>query len=379
MREPCTKPPQPYVDKRNGHPYYQVSAANGKKLKKYIPEGATPAERERIWRKLQERASWTKAARQDATVSGIVAYKVDRCKLMREYNTAATYAWCHGRIDADAIGSMPAGDVRPFMVTEFVRRLVEGKSGSAISSASANTVISLLHSSYALAVQDGVVTANPVDNMGKLPVKHDKLKFMDLDDGRKLREWALSVGPSEPFETRLLAAAVLVAMATGLRNGEVCGLRKCDFKQDHKDGPRIVVCGTATKGGWTSPKGGTSRTVTVDEDTSRRLGAWATDVDVAYRRTTNMLFPSKKGKIRRTETLSKPFGELCRELGLSTVSRFHDLRHMHATALLEQGVPPYDVQKRLGHKSMDTMIAHYAHLMPQADRHAAEAYARLWR
>lgn len=378
MTAPFPNPPQPYVDKRNGHLYYQVCAANGKRRKKYIPEGATEAERERIWRKLCEKAVWNKVTRQDETVSGIVAYKVTQSKLMREFHTAATYAWCHGRIDADEIGAMPASDVKPFMVMDFVRRLVDGRSGTRLTNSSVNIVLSLLRSSYALAVQDGIVTANPVDNIGKLPVKHDGLKFIDLDDGRKLREWARDYWKYD-FEEQMLAVAVLLAMATGLRVGEVCGLRKCDFNRDHKDGSRVVVCGTATKGGWTTPKGGEPRTVTVDDETARVLEAWERRVGERYAQTTNLLFPSKKGRIRRTETLSKPFGELCRRLGLSTVSRFHDLRHMHATALLEQGVPPYDVQKRLGHKSMDTMIAHYAHLMPQADRHAAEAYARLWR
>ena len=57
--------------------------------------------------------------------------------------------------------------------------------------------------------------------------------------------------------------------------------------------------------------------------------------------------------------------------------RVHDLRHTHASWLIEAGVSLPAIQARLGHESITTTIGVYGHLMPDADREAAEAMSRL--
>ena len=39
---------------------------------------------------------------------------------------------------------------------------------------------------------------------------------------------------------------------------------------------------------------------------------------------------------------------------------YHSLRHTHTTMLIENGAPPIYVQKRLGHKNLDTTLNIYA-------------------
>ena len=46
---------------------------------------------------------------------------------------------------------------------------------------------------------------------------------------------------------------------------------------------------------------------------------------------------------------------------------FHRLRHTHASMLLAEGRPATDVAERLGHKSVRTTLAVYAHAMPGSD------------
>lgn len=57
--------------------------------------------------------------------------------------------------------------------------------------------------------------------------------------------------------------------------------------------------------------------------------------------------------------------------------RVHDLRHTHASWLIAAGVPLPAIQARLGHESITTTIDLYGHLMPDADRDAVDALARL--
>jgi len=51
--------------------------------------------------------------------------------------------------------------------------------------------------------------------------------------------------------------------------------------------------------------------------------------------------------------------------------RLHDLRHAHATILLEQGVHPKIVQERLGHSSVSTTLDIYSHVVPSLQQAAA--------
>ena len=51
--------------------------------------------------------------------------------------------------------------------------------------------------------------------------------------------------------------------------------------------------------------------------------------------------------------------------------RLHDLRHAHATILLEEGVHPKVVQERLGHSSVSTTLDIYSHVVPSLQQAAA--------
>ena len=63
--------------------------------------------------------------------------------------------------------------------------------------------------------------------------------------------------------------------------------------------------------------------------------------------------------------------ELIRQAGLPEI-RFHDLRHTAATLLLNHGVPPIVVSRRLGHYKVSMTLDIYGHLMPEIQDTAAK-------
>jgi len=63
-------------------------------------------------------------------------------------------------------------------------------------------------------------------------------------------------------------------------------------------------------------------------------------------------------------------------LGIERI-RFHDLRHTHATLLL-QGVHPKVVQERLGHASVTLTLDVYSHVLPSMGREAAMRFDDLF-
>lgn len=70
----------------------------------------------------------------------------------------------------------------------------------------------------------------------------------------------------------------------------------------------------------------------------------------------------------------REFARLIREAGVRRI-KFHGLRHTSATLLLQAGVAPNVVQKRLGHKKIEITLSVYAHALPTMQQDAAERLA----
>ena len=84
------------------------------------------------------------------------------------------------------------------------------------------------------------------------------------------------------------------------------------------------------------------------------------------------------GLQRRHDVLGNPlqaknlreFAKLLTASGVRRI-KFHGMRHTCATLLLQAGVPPHVVQKRLGHKRIEMTLSTYAHALPSMQQDAA--------
>ena len=75
-------------------------------------------------------------------------------------------------------------------------------------------------------------------------------------------------------------------------------------------------------------------------------------------------------------TLTKQFKRHLAATGLPDM-RFHDLRHSCASLLVAQGVHPRVVMEILGHSTIALTMNTYSHILPAAQRQAADAMDRL--
>ena len=95
--------------------------------------------------------------------------------------------------------------------------------------------------------------------------------------------------------------------------------------------------------------------------------------------TTDRSFPSSNAKQHEIgapihpQRLTQHFRELRQAAGVPT-GTLHVLRHTAATLALTAGVPVHIVAARLGDRA-ETILATYAHLLPQSDELAAETVA----
>jgi integrase len=83
-----------------------------------------------------------------------------------------------------------------------------------------------------------------------------------------------------------------------------------------------------------------------------------------------LVFSHPDGRPFRPNSVTRAFQAIADSVGLRG-ARLHDLRHAHATILLQEGVHPKIVQERLGHSSVSTTLDIYSHVIPGLQEAAA--------
>lgn len=104
------------------------------------------------------------------------------------------------------------------------------------------------------------------------------------------------------------------------------------------------------------------------------------DVGSSYRNDLDLVFPNPLGAPQDPDTVYRRFASLLRRLGRRVNIpriRFHDLRHTHATLLLEDGLDAKYVSQRLGHDSVQTTLELYGHVSSRRRRDAALRIGRM--
>jgi integrase len=164
---------------------------------------------------------------------------------------------------------------------------------------------------------------------------------------------------------RLIAAAegewrvmILMAVRTGLRQGELLALRWTDV--DLVAG-HLVVRQSVTRGIVTTPKSGRSRKIPLAPSLLAALKS--------HRHLRGKLvFCAGEGRMLTKNECKHPLWRACKGAGLRQIG-WHVLRHTFASHLVMRGAPFKAVQEMLGHWSIE-MTMRYAHLSPDARRDA---------
>lgn len=84
----------------------------------------------------------------------------------------------------------------------------------------------------------------------------------------------------------------------------------------------------------------------------------------------DLVFSHPDGSPIHPDIITQAFSRISRRAGLSGV-RLHDLRHTHATLMLQQGIHPKIVQERLGHATIAVTLDTYSHVLPGLQEAAA--------
>jgi integrase len=233
-----------------------------------------------------------------------------------------------------------------------------GKTGKPLSVKTVRNAHGLLHKVLSEAVKARLIRANPCGSTGLPERQHHEMQFLTPQQcGHLLAEVAPRYRPM-----------IALALTTGLRFGELIGLRVRDVDLLAAT-PKLTVVQTAQE------LAGDARMVFVEPKTkaARRTVTFPREVAmdlvplVANRDGEALVFTAAQGGPVRYRIFWRTVWDPARKAAGLPGVRFHDLRHTAIAQLIAAGVPLTAVSRRVGHTSISVTSDVYGHLMPELD------------
>jgi integrase len=278
-----------------------------------------------------------------------------------------------------AIGARPLQQLTALMLNGLYAQLLRQPAGRSrpLSAKTVRYVHTIVHKALSDAVDAGVLPTNVADRA--------KPPRPERRSSGEIQAWGaeeLARFLDHARDTRLGAAWRLAAM-TGMRRGEVLGLRWKDVDLDAgRLSVRQAVVSVAYAVLNSTPKSHQARVIDLDPETVEQLRAhqaaqqleraqWGADYA-----DNDLVVAKENGEPIHPDSFSQTFERLVRNAGLRRI-RLHDLRHTHATLAIKAGVPVKVISERLGHESPAFTLKQYAHVLPGMQAEAALRIADL--
>lgn len=261
----------------------------------------------------------------------------------------------------------------------YAKLLVNGRRSGAggLSPKTVRYIHTIIHKAMADAVDAGLIAANTAERAKPPRPRASGPKELRFWTPEQLRSFLSLV------EGHRLGAAWHVSAMTGMRRGEVLGLRWADVDVDNsRIRVRQALVSVAYELVFSTPKNHRARVIDLDPGTVDQLqfhrkrqledrDEWGIDYQDL-----DLVFCKENGAPLHPQTFSQAFERLIAKTDLPRI-RLHDLRHTHATIAIQAGVPTKVISERLGHESPAFTLKQYAHVMPGMQADAVRSIAVL--
>lgn len=302
----------------------------------------------------------------------LAVWLADTVKPTARPNTYRIYEYLvRVHIAPDHIGGLRLAKLTP----QHIQRWVNALAGKELSPQTVKSTYCTLHTALELAVEWNILARNPVALVRPPRVPQREMKTLAPEQVTTLLKAA--------GDDRLYAVYA-VAVALGMREGEILALRWQDVDLD---AGVLTVAHTLTrvdgKLTLTEPKTKAgARQITLPpflvsvlrqhrvRQIEERLRAGERWQDAGY------VFTNPYGRPISGPSLLNLFKHLLAKTGLPDM-RFHDLRHTAASLYLAQGVPPRMMMETLGHSNISTTLSIYAKILPSLRQEMTDAMERI--
>jgi integrase len=282
-----------------------------------------------------------------------------------------------------ALGNLQITKLAPSHIqAAYTRWAVEGRLDGKEGGLSPRTrrhIHRILSSALVRAVEQQVLARNPADAFRKRLPKVERREMMTLSTNQSAQLLAA-------IKHTRVYWPVLLALATGMRRGEVFALRWKNVDLD-RTSLRVMESLEQTKAGirFKAPKNERTRAIKLPVfavEELRRLKRQQAEelLMLGVRQTGETLVCARTdGEPLQPQSLTHQFTRLIGRVKDLPRIRFHDLRHSHATQLLLAGVHPKIAQERLGHATITTTLDLYSHVTETMQSDAAEKLDALFK
>jgi integrase len=293
------------------------------------------------------------------TVAEFAPTYLDACRINLKHSTMRTKECDFRTHILPMLGDLRLDEVTYAVLEDFKAKLTKKQSANTTHKPRLLTPKSVhhlqLHVSALLrsAKKHGHIREMPEIDWIKVPTP--EFDFLTFEEARRLVS-----GPRDEWRTM-----IFVGLRTGLRRGELAGLRWIDVDLD---AGRILVRQAYVKGHFVTPKSGKPREVPLGDEVIEELR-------IHRHERGPLVFCDHEGKPFTEGQMMWPLERARRNAGLRPL-KWHMLRHTFASHLAMRGKPIKVIQEILGHSSIDTTMI-YAHLSPEVARDAVKSLDRL--
>lgn len=255
-----------------------------------------------------------------------------------------------------------------------VQTLYRSMLDAGLSPSTVNKAHTVLHKALRQAVRWSLVARNVTEAVKAPRPSSEEMRPLSAEETRRFLETARGDG---------LEALYVLAVTTGMRRGELLGLKWADVDLEGgavsirrtlmrtDNGKRVALGEPKTKK--------SRRTVRLTPEARRvlreHLSRQLREIEIlgdGYG-DEGLVFTTQKGTpINPSNLRQRSLAPLLRKAGLPPI-RFHDLRHTCATLLLSRNVHPKLVQEMLGHATVAITLDTYSHVLPGMGDRAAQA------
>ncbi len=268
------------------------------------------------------------------------------------------------------LGNLTVQQLNAMVLQKFVNSLCH----KALSSAYIKKVLDVVNGSLEKAKRLGIITNNPTELVEKPRIAKKEMKVWDVNEVERF----LKVADSDR-----LYIAFLLAITTGMRQGEILGLR---WKDINFENHTLSIRQTLSHDGKTlvseAKTRSSLRSIHLPEVTLQALKKHRTTIRQeklkvgGQYKDQDLVVCTSIGTPVTPRNLSRTWYRLIKESGVNPI-RFHDLRHTHATLLLKQGIHVKVVAERLGHSNTRMTLDTYSHVQPTMQAEASNAINEL--